>query len=86
VRTPDRYIDAIESRTSPVAGEETLDETGRQLEGLQLALRTRVGVPLDALDVDDDIADLVHVGAGRITLTKRGRFLANEIALRLHAS
>src|SRR6185295_9246386 len=49
VRTPERYIAAITSGSSPVAAEEVLDAEQQRLEGLQLALRTRTGVPASAL-------------------------------------
>jgi oxygen-independent coproporphyrinogen-3 oxidase len=45
VRTPERYIDAIEHGRSPEAGSERLDPDQRAIEALQLALRTRDGVP-----------------------------------------
>jgi len=92
VRTPERYMEAIAAGTSPVAGEERLDADGRRLEALQLALRTRAGVPAGVLPVDDfdDLEDLVEVvhddgepEGGRIVLTVKGRLLANEVALRL---
>ena len=57
MRTPERYIEAIAAGRSPVAGSETLDAETRRLERLQLALRTRDGVPEDALP--DDLDDLV---------------------------
>jgi oxygen-independent coproporphyrinogen-3 oxidase len=81
VRTPERYIAAIAAGRSPMAGSETLDIEARRLERLQLALRTREGVPNDALS--DDLEDLVERKDGRVTLTVRGRLLANEVALRL---
>ena len=50
VRTPDRYIELV-SRLLPVeAAGETLDDETRRIEGLQLALRMRDGVPADTLD------------------------------------
>ena len=84
VRTPERYIDAVEDGRSPEAGSEQLDDEGRALEGLQLALRTAEGVPADALPSDDDLRDLVSLEEhGRLVLTLKGRLLANEVALRL---
>jgi oxygen-independent coproporphyrinogen-3 oxidase len=84
VRTPERYIEAIDAAHSPEAGGERLDDDGRALEGLQLALRTADGVPPDALADDDDLDDLlVFNDAGRVVLTLKGRLLANEVALRL---
>jgi putative oxygen-independent coproporphyrinogen III oxidase len=84
VRTPERYIDAIEDEESPEAGGERLDDEGRALEGLQLALRTAEGVPADAVPADDDLNDLLASDdGGRVVLTLKGRLLANEVALRL---
>ena len=40
MRTPERYIAAVEAGRSPEAGDEELDADERRLEGLQLALRT----------------------------------------------
>ena len=81
VRTPERYIDAIARAASPVAASEHLDEGERRIEGLQLALRTRGGVPRGALP--DDLGDLVERHGERVVLTVRGRLLANEVALRI---
>jgi oxygen-independent coproporphyrinogen-3 oxidase len=82
VRTPERYIDAITRCDSPVAGEERLDDAQRQRERLELALRTRDGVPRAALAGDYD--DLIEpAGTDSVALTRRGRLLANEVALRL---
>ena len=82
VRTPERYIEAIEAGRSPEAAGERLDPGERRLEALQLAVRTRTGVPAAALPVDD-LGDLVDVDGDRAVLTVRGRLLANEVALRL---
>ena len=85
VRTPERYIAAVSSGASPVAGDEHLDAATRRHEGLVLALRTRDGVPADALDADDDLDGLVESSTDgtRVTLTLGGRLVANEVALRL---
>ena len=83
VRTPERYIAAVTAAESPEAGGETLDAEGRRLEALQLAVRTRVGVPVAAVPLDQ-VGDLMSVGADdRAVLTVRGRLLANEVAVRL---
>ena len=83
VRTPERYIDAVTSHCATQAGAERLDRDARELEALQLSMRTRAGVPSDALPDEPELRPLVDVSAGRATLTLEGRLLANEVALRL---
>jgi oxygen-independent coproporphyrinogen-3 oxidase len=87
VRTPERYVEAVRTGTSAQAGSEELDAGGRAAEMLGLALRTRAGTPLEALDRDGvaDLADagLLTVADGRVVLTRAGRLLANEVTLRL---
>jgi oxygen-independent coproporphyrinogen-3 oxidase len=85
VRTPERYIDAVTTATSPVAAGEELDADARRLEALQLVLRTRDGVPAEALPLDD-LDGLVEVDGDRVVLTVDGRLLANEVALRLRGA
>jgi oxygen-independent coproporphyrinogen-3 oxidase len=83
VRTPERYIAAVTAGESPEAGSETLDAEERRLEALQLAVRTRAGVPAGVVPLDE-VGDLVAVGDDdRAVLTVRGRLLANEVAVRL---
>jgi putative oxygen-independent coproporphyrinogen III oxidase len=81
VRTPDRYIEAIGAGGPPIAASEHLDDDERRIEGLQLLLRTRAGVPRSALP--EGLDDLVEPHGDRLVLTVRGRLLANEVALRL---
>jgi putative oxygen-independent coproporphyrinogen III oxidase len=83
VRTPERYIRLIGEGSSPVAAGEELDSTTRRREALQLALRTRTGVPAAALEEDPAIEGLVKRTDGRAVLTLAGRLLTNEVALRL---
>ncbi len=85
VRTPERYIDAIDGGRSSVAGSEHLEAEDRRIEGLQLALRTSEGVPRDSVARGDELeeAGLVRRDGDRVRLTPRGRLLANEVALRL---
>ncbi len=85
LRTPERYIDAVLADRSTEAAAEELGTDRRRLEGLQLALRTSRGVPVDALDPADlDLLDgLVVADGGRLRLTVGGRLLANEVAVRL---
>ena len=85
VRTPERYVAAVRAGRSPEASGETLAPDDRRRERLQLSLRTREGVPAAALDGDDVrvLGDLVERRAGRLVLTRRGRLLCNEVAVRL---
>ncbi|MGB8858032.1 MAG: radical SAM family heme chaperone HemW [Ilumatobacteraceae bacterium] len=83
VRTPERYIAAVEAGASTESAGETLDEPTRRLEGLQLAIRMRDGVPASALDTDG-LEGLVIAVGDRVRLTRTGRLLANEVSLRLH--
>jgi oxygen-independent coproporphyrinogen-3 oxidase len=82
VRTPERYIDAIESGRSAEAAGERLDAGQRRIEGLQLALRTRSGVPVESVPVAG-VEALLEVDGGRLRLTREGRLLANEVEVRL---
>jgi oxygen-independent coproporphyrinogen-3 oxidase len=88
VRTPERYIAAVEAGTSAVAGSEVLDPETRAEETFALGLRTRSGVVADsrADAVVADLADqdlLVRAGRDRIVLTRRGRLLASDLTARL---
>ncbi len=82
VRTPERYINAVEAGESPVAASEQLGDDERRVEALQLAIRTSRGVPPDS--IDDEVAHLVSINdeTGAAVLTQQGRLLANEVALR----
>jgi oxygen-independent coproporphyrinogen-3 oxidase len=86
VRTPERYVALIDAGRSAESAGEDLDAATRHTEALQLAIRTRCGVPEDALtgwSDDPGLASLVEPGApGRLVLTVAGRLLANEVALR----
>ena len=83
MRTPERYIAAVVAGESTEAAGENLDAETRRIEGLQLALRMRDGVPADALD-PDGLDGLVVTDGERVRLTRTGRLLANEVSLRLH--
>ena len=87
VRTPDRYIREIGAGRSGESAGEELGPEARRREGLELALRTRSGVPVGALpswDTDPALAGLVETGPpGRLRLTPKGRLLANEVMHRL---
>jgi putative oxygen-independent coproporphyrinogen III oxidase len=83
VRTPERFIDRIASDRPAVAGEEWLDGPARELEALQLSLRTRDGVPAEALPAEPAIDALVTRRSGRAVLTIHGRLLESEVAARL---
>ncbi len=88
VRTPERYLALVEAGESAEGGAEVLDEPERAIEALQLALRTREGVPTWALPADDIaeggvLGGLVVTRGDRLVLTQKGRLLANEVALAL---
>jgi putative oxygen-independent coproporphyrinogen III oxidase len=82
LRTPERYLEAVAAGRPTEAAGEQLDADERRLEGLQLALRTSTGVPAGAL-AGADLEGLVAIRGDRAVLTRDGRLLANEVALRL---
>ncbi len=85
MRTPERYVAAIESGRSAEAGREVLDEEQREFERLTLLLRTPRGVPWDALEDPERLSGLVTRAADRAVLTVRGRLLANEVSARIRS-
>ena len=85
VRTPERYIELVTAGESPESSSETLDAQTRKREALQLLVRTREGVPIGSFsDGDlDEMSELLEQRQDRIVLTRAGRLLANEVAMRL---
>jgi oxygen-independent coproporphyrinogen-3 oxidase len=83
VRTPERYLEAIEGDRSPEAAREVLTDGQRAFEALSLSLRTPRGVPWADLSRVDDLAGLVTRQGDRAVLTVRGRLLANEVTTRI---
>jgi oxygen-independent coproporphyrinogen-3 oxidase len=83
VRTPDRYVDAVEAGRSPEAAREELTVGQREFEALSLALRTPRGVPWESLERADELEGLVTRDGDRAVLTVRGRLLANEVSARI---
>jgi oxygen-independent coproporphyrinogen-3 oxidase len=87
VRTPERYVAAVEAGASARAGDEQLDEATRAEEAFALALRTRRGAVASAAanPVVAELAaqDLLERDGERIVLTIRGRLLATDVTARL---
>jgi oxygen-independent coproporphyrinogen-3 oxidase len=96
VRTPERYVAAVDAGASPEAGHEVLDPAARTAERLILALRTREGIArgrgaADTARIDACIDDLVDAGFlephdDRVVLTRRGRLLASDVGARVLAA
>jgi putative oxygen-independent coproporphyrinogen III oxidase len=90
IRTPERYIACVAEGRSPVAEEERLTVDQQQAEAVHLALRTSGGVETGALTAGaqreamalSELGLVTHQGT-RVVLTRRGRLLASEVALRL---
>jgi len=87
VRTPERYITAIDAATSAEAADESLDDSARAEESFALALRTRAGAVVadGASPTVDDLAChglLGRIGR-RIVLTRDGRLVASDVTARL---
>jgi len=83
IRTPERYIAAVEGGRTTMAAEETLTGDQRLFESLALAVRTSSGVPASVVPDDPDLEGLIHRKGGRAVLTVRGRLLANAVTTRL---
>ncbi len=90
VRPPAQYIDAVLGGTRPVGGEEILSDDEQSLERLLLGLRVREGVPAEWVETrraEPFVAEgLLRTERGRLALTDRGMFVANEVVLALSAS
>lgn len=87
LRTPDRYIEAVRSGASVEASSETLDADTRRLEALQLAVRTRDGVPRtsflpETLMLLEGMVIAHPADRERVVLTRAGRLMANDVSLR----
>ena len=84
VRTPERYIEAIDAGRSPEAGREVLTDEQRDFEAVVAlaphAARRAAGPPCPRTD---ELAGLVEPHQGRAVLTVRGRLLANEVTTRI---
>jgi oxygen-independent coproporphyrinogen-3 oxidase len=83
VRTPDRYIAAIEAGRPPEAAREDLSAGQREFEAFSLSLRTPRGVPWACLERPDELDGLITRVDDRAVLTVRGRLLANEVSARI---
>ncbi len=86
VRSVDRYLERIDAHLPVKAFEERLDGPTRRFEALELALRTRAGVPKTAFQDLGELDGLLEPNGEQLVLTRRGRLLANEVALALSAS
>ncbi len=85
VRTPERFIAAVEGGRPPEAGREVLTEGQREFEALSLSLRTPRGVPWASLERPEELAGLIERAGDRAVLTVRGRLLANEVGARIRS-
>lgn len=90
VKHPARYADRVAHGGLPAADWENLTAADRYLERVMLALRLRTGLPLADLDADGNAAarriaadGLVTISGGRLTLTDRGRLLADGVVREL---
>ena len=87
VRTPERYIAAVEAGASPGAGAEELDAATRAEEAFSLALRTRAGAevaaPAAAVAADLAAEGILELAGSRAVLTRHGRLLASDVTARL---
>jgi putative oxygen-independent coproporphyrinogen III oxidase len=87
VRTPDRYVAAVEAGLPAEAGDERLDGRPRAEEACALALRTRFGAPV-AAEAAGVVEELAAAGFlrridDRVVLTTQGRLVATDVTARL---
>ena len=92
VRHPRRYSERLDQGESPAEAREVLDEETRHVERILLESRLAEGLDLgvlspaerhraDTLALQDD--PLVRLAGGRLTLTLRGRLLADAVVREL---
>ena len=90
---PAAYAERVNAGLSPAVGREVLDESTRETERVLLLTRIREGIDIRSLDVGgrhavagliaDGLVDAKAALAGVLTLTRRGRLLADAVVRRL---
>jgi putative oxygen-independent coproporphyrinogen III oxidase len=90
---PAAYAERLATGGSPAVGRETLDDAARETERVLLAMRIRDGIDVASLRtggrhavaglIADGLVDARTALAGRLTLTRRGRLLADAVVRRL---
>jgi putative oxygen-independent coproporphyrinogen III oxidase len=87
LRPPQQYMAGVARGQRPLGGEERLTHEEQLLEGLLLGLRVADGIPehwVDRTRVELFLREgLAERRGGRLALTDRGLFLANEVVLEL---
>ncbi|MEJ1114833.1 radical SAM family heme chaperone HemW [Paenarthrobacter sp. CCNWLY172] len=93
VKHPTAYAGRLGAGSSPAAGRETLDAETREVERIMLEARLGTGLEVDALDavgrhamaglIADELVDPVQAFKGRLTLTLKGRLLADAVVRRI---
>jgi putative oxygen-independent coproporphyrinogen III oxidase len=90
---PAVYAERVTAGLSPAVGRETLDATTRETERVLLLTRIREGIDIPSLHdsgrhavaglITDGLVDAKAALAGVLTLTRRGRLLADAVVRRL---
>lgn len=90
---PAAYAERVTAGLSPAVGRETLDATTRETERVLLLTRIREGIDIRSLReagrhavaglIADGLVDAKAALAGVLTLTRRGRLLADAVVRRL---
>ena len=90
---PSAYADRISAGVSPAVGREVLGAAARETERVLLLTRIREGIELASLQpagrtavaglIADELVDAKAALSGGLTLTRRGRLLADAVVRRL---
>ncbi|BDZ53262.1 hypothetical protein GCM10025870_03350 [Agromyces marinus] len=90
---PAAYAERLVAGVSPAVGRERLDHATRETERVLLSARIREGIEVSSLHaagrhavaglMADGLVDARTALAGRLTLTRRGRLLADAVVRRL---
>ena len=90
---PAAYAERVTAGLSPAVGRELLDDPTRETERVLLLTRIREGIDIHSLHaggrhavaglIADDLVDAKAALAGVLTLTRRGRLLADAVVRRL---
>lgn len=90
---PSAYADRVTAGVSPAVGRETLDGPTREVERVLLLTRIREGIAIASLHaagrhavaglMADGLVDAKAALSGVVTLTRRGRLLADAVVRRL---